>query len=85
MYISGKAAEALRHFDRLVFRDSHVLLNRDIFRISVRNKLGTFHGIRWFKVVNIQFFESQKYLPLYKVFRYIETANMDVILFNLVF
>ena len=45
MYISGKAAEALRHFDRLVFRDSHVLLNRDIFRISVRNKLGTIHGI----------------------------------------
>ena len=45
MYISGKTAEALRHFDRLVFRDSHVLLNRDIFRISVSNKLRTFHGI----------------------------------------
>ena len=85
MYISGKAAEALRHFDRLVFRDSHVLLNRDIYRISVRNKLGTFHVIKWFKVVNIQFLESIKYLPLYKVIKYTETAKMDKISFILVF
>ena len=71
MYISGKAAEALRHFDRLVFRDSHVLLNREFseYRSEINWEPSTE------LVVKIQSFESLKYLPLYKVIRCIEIAK----------